>query len=202
MYNTDLTDEQYIAGYREGRISDIEEMLDRYKNMVRSKASTMYILGGDEQDLIQEGMIGLFKAVRDYDFGRDASFATFADLCVSRQIYNAIQASGRLKNLPLNDYVSLTADRTSEEGESSAQLIDELAGDKSGEPENVVISQENVDEINRLIADVLTDAERDVFRLHVTGLTTSAIAAILSMEPKSADNALQRARMKLKKALS
>ena len=202
MYNTDLTDEQYIAGYREGRISDIEEMLDRYKNMVRSKASTMYILGGDEQDLIQEGMIGLFKAVRDYDFGRDASFATFADLCVSRQIYNAIQASGRLKNLPLNDYVSLTADRTSDEGESSAQLIDELAGDKSGEPENVVISQENVDEINRLIADVLTDAERDVFRLHVTGLTTSAIAAILSMEPKSADNALQRARMKLKKALS
>ena len=202
MYNTDLTDEQYIAGYREGRISDIEEMLDRYKNMVRSKASTMYILGGDEQDLIQEGMIGLFKAVRDYDFGRDASFATFADLCVSRQIYNAIQASGRLKNLPLNDYVSLTADRTSDEGESSAQLIDELAGDKSGEPENVVISQENVGEINRLIADVLTDAERDVFRLHVTGLTTSAIAAILSMEPKSADNALQRARMKLKKALS
>ena len=202
MYNTDLTDEQYIAGYREGRISDIEEILDRYKNLVRSKASSMYILGGDEQDLIQEGMIGLFKAVRDYDFGRDASFATFADLCVSRQIYNAIQASGRLKNLPLNDYVSLTADRTSDEGEASALLIDELAGDKSGEPENIVISQENVDEINRLIADVLTDSERDVFRLHVTGLTTSAIAAILSMEPKSADNALQRARIKLKKALA
>ena len=197
-----ITDEQYIALYREGVTDSIEVIMDRYKNLVRAKASTMYILGGDEQDLIQEGMIGLFKAVRDYDFGRDASFATFADLCVSRQIYNAIQTSGRLKNLPLNDYVSLTADRSTDEDSKSATLIDELAGDKSGEPESLIISQENVDEIDRLIAEVLTDSERDVFRLHVTGLTTSAIAAILSMEPKSADNALQRARMKLKKALA
>ncbi|MCR5596046.1 MAG: sigma-70 family RNA polymerase sigma factor [Lachnospiraceae bacterium] len=198
----ELTDEQYISEYREGKTKDIEVIYDRYKNLVRAKASSMYILGGDEQDLIQEGMIGLFKAVRDYDFGRDASFATFADLCISRQIYNAVQSSGRLKHLPLNDYVSLTADRITEEGDESQNLIEEIAGEPSSEPETAFISQETVDEINHLIDTILTESERDVFKLHATGLTTSGIAAILSMEPKSADNALQRAKMKLKKALS
>ncbi|MBQ8945831.1 MAG: sigma-70 family RNA polymerase sigma factor [Lachnospiraceae bacterium] len=196
-----MTDEQYIEAYRDGDNGAVEVIMDRYKNMVRSKASSMYILGGDEQDLIQEGMIGLVKAVRDYDFGRDASFATFAELCVSRQIYNAIQASGRFKHLPLNDYVSLTADRQAEDGESTTQLVEELVARPSDEPEMLIMSQETVDEINRLIEEILTPLERDVFRLHVTGLSTSAIAAILSKEPKSADNALQRARTKLKAAL-
>ena len=161
----------------------------------------MFILGGDTEDLIQEGMIGLFKALRDYDFGRDASFATFADLCISRQIYNAIQASGRLKNLPLNDYVSLTAVSVGDDGAEQAPLEESLAGDPGMEPEGIIISQENIDEINRLIETILTKSERDVFRLHLTGLPTSRIAAILALEPKSADNALQRARSKLKKAL-
>ena len=196
-----MTDEQYIEAYRDGDNGAVEVIMDRYKNMVRSKASSMYILGGDEQDLIQEGMIGLVKAVRDYDFGRDASFATFAELCVSRQIYNAIQASGRFKHLPLNDYVSLTADRQAEDGECTTQMVEELVARPSDEPEMLIMSQETVDEINRLIEEILTPLERDVFRLHVTGLSTSAIAAILSKEPKSADNALQRARTKLKAAL-
>mgnify|MGYP002623113434 CR=1 FL=1 len=196
-----MTDEQYIEAYREGDVGAVELIMDRYKNMVRSKVSAMFILGGDEQDLIQEGMIGLVKAVRDYDFGRDASFATFADLCVSRQIYNAIQASGRFKHLPLNDYVSLTADRQAADGEGTSQLVDELVARPSDEPEKLIMSQETVDEINRLTEEILTPLERDVFRLRVTGLTTSAIAAILSKEPKSADNALQRARAKLKAAL-
>ena len=197
-----ITDEQYIAAYREGDTDTIEVILDRYKNLVRAKASKMYILGGDVQDLIQEGMIGLVKAVRDYDFGRDASFATFADLCVSRQIYNAIQSSARLKNLPLNDYVSLTAGHDYEDEEDRQALIDELPDISSAEPESAFISQETVDEINHLVDTILTDAERDVFRLYVAGLATSDAAAILSMEPKSADNALQRAKMKLRKELS
>lgn len=203
MYNNEkeLTDEQYIAMYKEGDKSVIDVILDRYKKMVRHKVSTMFILGGDEQDLLQEGMIGLVKAVRDYDFGRDASFATFADLCVSRQMYNAIQASGRLKNLPLNDYVSLTAVSTADDGSEQSSLAESLAADPGLEPEGMIISQENVDEINSLIDHILTEAERDVFRLHLTGLPTSQIAAILAMAPKSADNALQRARTKLKKAL-
>ncbi len=197
-----MTDEQYIAQYRDGDTASIEVIMDRYKNLVRAKASKMYILGGDVQDLIQEGMIGLVKAVRDYDFGRDASFATFADLCVSRQIYNAIQSSSRLKNLPLNDYVSLTAGRDSDDGDDITSLLDELPGETSSEPENAFISQETVDEIDQMIDTILTKAERDVFRLHLTGMTTADAAAILSMEPKSADNALQRARSKLRKELS
>ena len=201
MNSTTQTDEQYIAQYRDGDTGSIEVILDRYKNLVRTKASKMYILGGDVQDLIQEGMIGLVKAVRDYDFGRDASFATFADLCVSRQIYNAIQSSARLKNLPLNDYVSLTAGRSGEDGDESL-LIDELPGETSSEPESAFISQETVDEINHMVDTILTDVERDVFRLHVTGMTTADAAAILSMEPKAADNALQRAKNKLRRELS
>lgn len=197
----ELTDEQHISLYREGDTSQIEVILDRYKNLVRYKATSMFILGGDEQDLIQEGMIGLVKAVRDYDFGRDASFATFADLCISRQIYNAIQASGRLKNLPLNDYVSLTTDNTGDDDGKDRIMVENIAGNPEFEPEEIILSQENVDEINRLIEEILTRSERDVFRLHLTGLPTSRIAAILAMEPKSADNALQRAKSKLKKAL-
>lgn len=200
--SANLTDEQYIASYREGDTDSLEVIMDRYKNLVRAKASKMYILGGDVQDLIQEGMIGLVKAVRDYDFGRDASFATFADLCVSRQIYNAIQSSARLKNLPLNDYVSLTAGRENYDGDEGSVLIDELPDDTSAEPESAFISQETADEINHLVDTILTDSERDVFRLHVAGLTTSDAAAILSMEPKSADNALQRARQKLRRELT
>lgn len=199
--NSELTDEQHISLYREGDTAHIEVILDRYKNLVRYKASSMFILGGDEQDLIQEGMIGLVKAVRDYDFGRDASFATFADLCISRQIYNAIEASGRLKNLPLNDYVSLTAETENDDGSKESTLVENLAGNPEFEPEEIIISQENVDEINRLIEETLTKSERDVFRLHLTGLPSSRIAAILAMEPKSADNALQRAKSKLRKAL-
>ena len=201
MHQNDLTDEQIIALLREGDSTHIEKIYDRYKNMVRIKVKSMYILGGDEQDLTQEGMIGLFKAVRDYDFGRDASFATFADLCVDRQIYNAIKASGRLKNMPLNEYVSLTAERISDDGDEHGQLLEDLIGDPQLEPEGHVISQENIENINHMIETILTRTERDVFQLYLTGLPTSRIGAILSIDPKSADNALQRAKAKLRKAL-
>jgi len=201
MLKSELTDEQIIALSRDGDSSHIEEIYDRYKNMVRTKVSAMYMLGGDVQDLNQEGMIGLFKAVRDYDFGRDASFATFAHLCVERQIYNALKSSGRLKNMPLNEYVSLSAEKISEDGDTKL-LIDELVGDPKLEPEGSFISKENVDRINNLIDTILTRTERDVFQLYITGLPTSRIGAILGMESKSADNALQRAKAKLRKALS
>ena len=104
------SDEELILRLRDGEEAITDYIMDKYKNMVRSKAKSMYILGADREDLIQEGMIGLFKAVRDYDTGRDASFFTFAELCVSRQMYTAIQAAGRQKHMPLNTYVSLYAD--------------------------------------------------------------------------------------------
>ena len=111
----DMTDEELIDQLREGDRQVMDYICDKYKNLVRSKAKSMYILGGDSEDLIQEGMIGLFKAVRDYDCGRDASFYTFADLCISRQMYTAVQASQRLKHTPLNTYVSLDSHGRMEE---------------------------------------------------------------------------------------
>lgn len=198
---TEYTDEQLISLYRQGDISSFEKIMERYKGLVRKKTSDMFLIGGDEQDLLQEGMIGLVKAVRDYDFGRDASFMTFADLCISRQIYKAIQASGRFKNLPLNNYVSLTADRTAQDGSDIDNLMSEISGEALQDPQEQIISKENVHEINNLIDKILTETERDVFRLYLTEIPTSQIAAILGVEPKSADNALQRAKTKLKKAI-
>lgn len=197
----ELSDEQHIELYRAGDISQADFIMEKYKNLVKSKVSTMYILGGDKQDLIQEGMIGLFKAVRDYDSGRDASFSTFADLCVSRQIYNAIQASVRLKNQPLNDYVSLYTENVNSDGDYINTLADSLEADFTDEPERKIIDDESAKEIFRLIDTMLTQTERDVMMLHLTGLPTSKIAAILSIEAKSADNALQRAKSKLKKEI-
>ncbi|MBD5465974.1 MAG: sigma-70 family RNA polymerase sigma factor, partial [Lachnospiraceae bacterium] len=101
------SDEELILRLREGEEAIMDYIMDKYKNLVRSKAKSMYILGADNEDLIQEGMIGLFKAIRDFDSGRDASFYTFADLCISRQIYTAVKASGRQKHMPLNTYISL-----------------------------------------------------------------------------------------------
>ena len=104
---SELSDELLIESLRDGDEDVVEYLMDKYKNLVRSKAKSMFILGADTEDLIQEGMIGLFKAVRDYDLGRDASFYTFADLCISRQMYTAVQSSNRKKHMPLNSYISL-----------------------------------------------------------------------------------------------
>ncbi|MDE7403633.1 MAG: RNA polymerase subunit sigma-70, partial [Lachnospiraceae bacterium] len=119
--------------------------MDKYKNLVRSKAKSMYILGADREDLIQEGMIGLFKAIRDYDTGRDASFFTFADLCVSRQMYTAVQAAGRQKHTPLNTYMSLYANASengSAEGGEEWELIDSMLSQSERNPEELLIDRE------------------------------------------------------------
>ena len=142
QYN-DFTDEELVIRARDGEEEITEYLMDKYKNLVRSKASTMFILGADREDLIQEGMIGLFKAVRDYDSGRDASFYTFAELCISRQMYTALQASGRKKHSPLNTYVSIYQGHDEEEG---VGLIDALENHKERNPEEILIDKENVEE--------------------------------------------------------
>lgn len=197
----ELSDESCLDSLRQGDASMMEVLMERYKNLVRVKAGTLFIIGGDEQDLIQEGMIGLLKAIRDYDFGRDASFYTFADLCVTRQMYNAIQASGRLKNIPLNDYISFYAKGGGAEDEDSKPLMDTLVADNNMEPEKQILDAEAAEEIITLIEESLSLIEKDVFVLHLTGMPTSEIAAVLGTEPKSADNALQRAKMKLRKEI-
>ena len=194
------TDEELIQLLRDGDGGVMDFIMEKYKGLVRSKAKSMYLLGADSEDLIQEGMIGLFKAVRDYDAGRDASFFTFADLCVSRQMYTAVQASSRKKHAPLNKYVSLSQDSFSAD-ENGDKLTFEPADSKEKNPEELVIARENTELIERLIETELSPLEKQVLDLHLTGMGYVQIARVLGRDEKSTDNALQRIRGKLKRAL-
>ena len=193
----DFTDEELLIRARDGEEEITEYLMDKYKNLVRSKAATMFILGADKDDLIQEGMIGLFKAVRDYDSGRDASFYTFAELCISRQMYTAIQASGRKKHSPLNTYVSIYQ----ESDEDGAGLIDALENKKERNPEDILIDQENVEAIESIIENDLSSFEKQVLELSMTGMGYVEIAKLLGKDGKSTDNALSRVKMKIRKGL-
>lgn len=198
------SDEELILRLRDGEESITDYIMDKYKNLVRSKAKSMYILGADAEDLIQEGMIGLFKAVRDYDSGRDASFFTFAELCVSRQMYTALQASRRQKHAPLNSYISLYTNRVAdnlENAKEEGQLINALSSPTDQNPEDLVIDKENVALIESIIAKELSGFEKQVLDLYITGMSYSQIAKILGKDEKSTDNALQRVKGKLKKVI-
>jgi len=188
-----------------------EFLMEKYKGFVRSKAQSMYILGGSTDDLIQEGMIGLFKAVRDYDAGRDASFATFADLCVSRQMFSAIQASGRKKNMPLNTAISLYSEISREEDGGTSVLADVLSADRHGSspyggqaganPEEQMIEEENIRQLLAQIEKDLSPLEEEVMSLTLTGMGYAEIARVLGRDEKSTDNALQRGRSKIRRIL-
>lgn len=198
------SDEELIVRQRDGEDAITDYIMDKYKNLVRNKAKSMYILGADREDLIQEGMIGLFKAVRDYDTGRDASFSTFADLCVSRQMYTAVQAAGRQKHAPLNTYISLYANGTENDGSDKGEeweLINNLISKSEKSPEELVIDRENVELIEKVIEKELSSFEKQVFDLHLTGMSYSQIAKVLGRDDKSTDNALQRMKAKLKKVI-
>ena len=173
--------------------------MDKYKYLVRSKAQAMYILGADTEDLIQEGMIGLFKAVRDYDYGRDASFYTFAELCVSRQMYTAVQASQRKKHAPLNTYISLYGEN--KEKESGSGLEEILSAGQGSNPETLFLDKERMEYLESEIDKELSSFEKQVLDLYLTGMTYSQIAKVLGKEEKSTDNALQRVKAKIKRIL-
>lgn len=200
----ECSDEELILRLRDGEGAIIDYIMDKYKNLVRSKAKSMYILGADRDDLIQEGMIGLFKAVRDYDAGRDASFFTFADLCVSRQMYTAIQAAGRQKHTPLNTYISLyaSADQDADGGDGEWELMGNMASMPGKNPEELLIDKENVERLERTIEKELSTFEKQVLDLYLTGMKYSQIARVLGRDGKSTDNALQRIKSKLKKAIT
>ena len=166
----EMTDEELIDQLREGDRQVMDYICDKYKNLVRSKAKSMYILGGDSEDLIQEGMIGLFKAIRDYRPEKESSFYHFAELCISRQMYTAIEASNRKKHAPLNSYVSLS------EPESGG--IGELLEGRIGE--------------------ILSDLEKEVLTRYIEGKSYQEISDEMGRHVKSIDNALQRIKNKLK----
>lgn len=199
-----MTDEQLLELYRDGQKEIEDYLMVKYKNLVRKKANSMYILGGDTEDLIQEGMIGLFKAVRDYDFGRDSGFYTFADLCISRQMYTAVQAAGRKKHWPLNSYISLYGG-IYDDGESDGEkrnLVENLSeSDALTDPESILIAQENVEYLEQVIQTQLSVFERQVLELHMTGMNYTEVARVLGRDEKSTDNALQRVKQKIRKAI-
>ena len=192
-------DEELIDRLREGESSIIDYIMDKYKNLVRSKARSMYILGADTEDLIQEGMIGLFKAVRDYDCGRDASFYTFADLCISRQMYTAVQASQRKKHWPLNYSISLNGENQDAQPEVLQQEI--VFGGPGNNPEELFLDKERTEFLEAQIEKELSFFEKQVLDLHLTGMSYSQIARVLGRDEKSTDNALQRVKSKIKKIL-
>ena len=194
-----MTDEDLIALFRDGDQEAMEFLLDKYKEMVLRKARSMYILGGDSDDLIQEGMLGLFKAVRDYDCGRDASFRTFAQLCVTRQLYTAVTASTRKKHLPLNTAISLSRPLRENGGDEEEEFMDCLEADASSNPEEYIIGQEEMERLEEKIEKELSPLEKQVLELHLTGMGYVEIAHVLNREEKSTDNALQRRRTKIKK---
>jgi RNA polymerase sporulation-specific sigma factor len=198
-----ISDEELVCNYREGDQEIIDYLMEKYKNLVRKQANSMYILGADKDDLIQEGMIGLFKAVRDYDPGRDASFFTFAELCITRQMYTAVEASGRLKHAPLNSYISLyaTAGLSSDSIGEEAQLLNVLSSVSDRSPEDVIIDQENLNHLEEVINQELSLFEKQVLNLYLTGMSYLQIGKVLGRDEKSTDNALQRLKQKIKKAL-
>lgn len=196
------SDEELILMYRDGEEEAAGFLMNKYKNLVRKKAGSMYIIGGDREDLIQEGMIGLYKAVRDYDLGRDVNFYTFADLCVSRQMYTAVQASNRQKHLPLNTYISIYGQSmNSEEGTKEYDLMNTLVSQTDSNPEEMMIAQENMEQMEQAILKELSQLEKQVFELHLTGMNYTQIAKVLGRDEKSTDNALQRMKGKIKKIL-
>ena len=208
-----ISDDELIVRLRDGEKEITDFIMNKYKDLVKKKARSMFILGGDNDDLIQEGMVGLFKALRDYDLGRDASFATFADLCVSRQMYTAVQASNRQKHSPLNTYISLYSGENSEnslEANSNGTsrkgdetyLLEVLNLQDSSSPEDVIIDKENISILEKKIDEALSQFEKEVLELHLTGLGYVEIAKILGKDEKSTDNALQRIRSKIRKVIS
>jgi len=196
-----VTDEELIDRLRNGEEAIMDYICDKYKNLVRNKAKSMYILGGDNEDLIQEGMIGLFKAVRDYDCGRDASFYTFADLCISRQMYTAVQASKRQKHLPLNTYISLYSNVMERDNPNDMELLESLEDRTELNPEEMMIDRERVKYLEDAIERELSFFEKQVLDLYLTGMRYSQIAKVLGRDEKSTDNALQRLKGKIRKVL-
>lgn len=194
--NTD--DEAYIRAYRDGDSSAVDFLLEKYKYLVRKKARTLYLIGGENEDLIQEGMIALYKAIRDYDEGRDSSFAKFAEICIEHQLYNVIKGANRMKNSPLNSYISLYSPMGTSDGRTGHEtLADTLLPSELINPEDILIDRENVTDIQSAIEKKLSPFEKKVVELYIDGYNYQQIAAALEKSPKSIDNALQRIKKKL-----
>lgn len=196
-----IPDEQLICRLRNGENEIMDYLMIKYKAMVRRKARAMYLIGGDNDDLIQEGMIGLIKAVRDFDLKAGQSFSSFAELCVSRQMYSAIESSKRKKHIPLNSYISIY-DEGNHEDEKSLPLIDTIESEVENNPETLYFGKEFSEAFIDDLKENLSDLENHVLYLHMMGTNYRDIAELLGKSPKTIDNALQRIRTKAGKLLN
>lgn len=185
------TDESLVERFRGGSREALDQLMVRYKDRVRRSARALYLIGGDTEDLIQEGMIGLFKAIRDYRGDKEASFYTFAQLCVDRQMYNAIQSSTRQKHQPLNSYISMNG----EEWET------QLGSKTEQSPETIIIAQENAVQMEEKIRKQLSTFENEVLTLYLDGNNYQQIGEKMNKSSKSIDNALQRIKGKVRESL-
>lgn len=190
------TDEMLIEALRDGRPDIMDYIMEKYKYLVRKRAKAMFLIGGDTDDLIQEGMIGLFKAIRDYRKEKDVSFFHFADICITRQIYHAVESSQRKKHQPLNSYISLNVE-VGEEG--SETFLDFQKSFENADPEQLLIDKENVKAIQEKMKHNLSSLEQQVLGFYLSGMNYRQIAEALEKEPKTVDNALQRIRGKFMK---
>ena len=187
-----FSDEELIEKLRQGENDITDYILEKYKPLVRKKTNAMYLIGGETEDLIQEGMIGLFKAIRDYRPDKDASFYHFAELCINRQLYSALEASNRKKHQPLNSYISLS------DQDNQGAVVAELLVDQERGPEQMVIEQELWEEYKKRLEQNLSKMENKVLQYYLDGNHYIQIAEIMGKSPKSIDNALQRIRQKIR----
>ena len=197
----DMDDETLIRRIRQGDPDAEEALYVRYKQLVRSKARTYFLVGADREDIIQEGMIGLYKAVCDYEFDKQASSRAFAELCITRQIITAIKSATRKKHIPLNTYISLSRPVYEEGSDSERTLIDVLQTTRISDPEEALIGRESYEAIARDIEHVLSRLEREALALYLQGLSYQQIAAALGRSTKCVDNAIQRVKKKLEERL-
>ena len=194
-----LTDEEIVELAKNGNVTALEYLINKYKNFVRAKARTYFLIGADREDIIQEGMIGLYKAIRDYRYDRQASFRAFAEICVTRQMITAIKTATRQEHIPLNSYISLNKPVFDEESERT--LGEVVTTEKEGNPEEMFINQENLMDIESTMQRILSPLEQDVVNLYLEGKSYTEIAQKLGRHVKSVDNALQRVKRKLEQYL-
>lgn len=195
----EMLDEEIVELALNGDSYALEYLLNKYKNFVRAKARSYFLIGADREDIVQEGMIGLYKAIRDYRPNKLSSFRAFAELCVTRQIITAIKTATRQKHIPLNSYISLNKPIYDEE--SDRTLMDVISGVRVTDPEELIIRQEEFSDIENVIEELLSDLEWEVLTSYLQGKTYQEIAAELDRHVKSIDNALQRVKRKVERYL-
>ncbi|AHV99239.1 MULTISPECIES: RNA polymerase sporulation sigma factor SigH [Paenibacillus] len=194
-----ISDEDIVEAFRSGDGGALEHLINKYRNFVRAKARSYFLIGADREDIVQEGMIGLYKAIRDFKGDKLSSFKAFAELCITRQIITAIKTATRQKHIPLNSYVSL--DKPIYDEDSDRTLMDVICGSQVLDPEELIINQEEFIGLEDKMAEILSDLERKVLMLYLDGRSYQEIAEDLKRHVKSIDNALQRVKRKLERYL-